>query len=81
MLSGLSSLEAPLLVKSIFQTIEQINRAGGTVLLVEQNARAAPRLANGRGYVLKVGNIELEGPVDELPEDPEVQQAYLGGRR
>ncbi|WP_025321440.1 ABC transporter ATP-binding protein [Deferrisoma camini] len=71
---------APLLVKSIFRTIEQINRAGVTVLLVEQNARAALRLAH-RGYVLEVGNIVLEGPADELLEDPEVQQAYLGGRR
>ncbi|NOY44010.1 MAG: hypothetical protein GXP50_00945 [Deltaproteobacteria bacterium] len=66
-------------MKSIFQTIEQINRAGGTVLLVEQNARAAPRLATG-GACSRWA-IVLEGPVDELPEDPEVQQAYLGGRR
>ncbi|GAB4255561.1 MULTISPECIES: ABC transporter ATP-binding protein [Deferrisoma] len=71
---------APLLVKSIFQTIEEINRAGVTVLLVEQNARAALRLAH-RGYVLEVGRITLEGTATELLENPQVQQAYLGGKR
>ena len=71
---------APLLVKSIFQVIREINRTTGvTVVLVEQNARAALRLAH-RGYVMEVGRIVLEGPAQTLAADPKVQSAYLGGR-
>jgi len=71
---------APLLVKAIFQTIREINEATGvTVLLVEQNARAALKLAH-RGYVMEVGRIVLEGQAQALLEDPKVQSAYLGGR-
>jgi branched-chain amino acid transport system ATP-binding protein len=71
---------APLIVKAIFQTIREINQATGvTVLLVEQNARAALRLAH-RGYVMEVGRIVLEGPAAELAADPKVVNAYLGGR-
>jgi branched-chain amino acid transport system ATP-binding protein len=70
---------APLLVKSIFQVIRQINESGGvTVVLVEQNARAALKLAH-RGYVIQVGNIVVEGTAAELLADPKVQHAYLGG--
>ena len=69
---------APLLVKAIFQTIQEINAAGVTVLLVEQNAKAALRLAH-RGYVLEVGNITLSGAADDLLTNPEVLDAYLGG--
>jgi len=69
---------APLLVKSIFQTIRAINQAGVTVILVEQNARAALKLAD-RGYVLEVGRLVMEGPAAELLHDPQVQTTYLGG--
>ncbi len=68
---------APLLVKSIFQTIRSINQAGVTVVLVEQNARAALKLAD-RAYVLEVGRIVMEGPAQKLLHDPQVQQSYLG---
>jgi len=71
---------APLLVKSIFQVIHEINRTTGvTVVLVEQNARAALRLAH-RGYVMEVGRIVLEGAAAVLAADPKVQSAYLGRR-
>ncbi len=68
---------APLLVKAIFETVREINAQGVTVLLVEQNARAALRLAN-YGYVLETGAITLEGPADELLHDQRVRHAYLG---
>jgi branched-chain amino acid transport system ATP-binding protein len=72
---------APLLVKAIFQAIRQVNHAAGvTVLLVEQNARAALKLAH-RGYVMEVGRIVLEGAAAALMADPKVQSAYLGGAR
>ncbi len=71
---------APLLVKTIFRTIHEINaQTGVTVVLVEQNARAALKLAH-RGYVMEVGRIVLEGPAAQLASDPKVQKAYLGGR-
>jgi branched-chain amino acid transport system ATP-binding protein len=71
---------APLLVKAIFQTIREINQTTGvTVVLVEQNARAALKLAH-RGYVMEVGRIVLEGPAATLASDPKVQAAYLGGK-
>jgi branched-chain amino acid transport system ATP-binding protein len=69
---------APLLVQTIFQTIREINRAGLTVLLVEQNARAALKLAH-RGYVMELGRIVLEDSALNLLADPDVQKAYLGG--
>lgn len=67
---------APLLVKAIFETIEAINEQGVTVLLVEQNARAALRLAD-YGYVLEVGAITLTGPAGDLLNDARVRKAYL----
>ncbi len=70
---------APLLVKAIFQTIREINQTGVTVVLVEQNARAALKLAH-RGYVMEVGRIVLEGAAEALASDPKVRSAYLGGR-
>jgi branched-chain amino acid transport system ATP-binding protein len=71
---------APLLVKTIFRTIQEINaEAGVTVVLVEQNARAALKLAH-RGYVLEVGRIVLEDGAAALAANPRVQNAYLGGR-
>lgn len=69
---------APLLVKSIFSTIRAINSQGVTVLLVEQNARAALRLAT-RGYVLEVGSVALEDTAPNLLANASVREAYLGG--
>jgi branched-chain amino acid transport system ATP-binding protein len=69
---------APVLVESIFQTIQSINAQGGTVLLVEQNAYMALSIAR-RAYVLQTGEIILQGPAAELRENPEVKKAYLGG--
>ena len=69
---------APLLVKTIFQTIREINATGVTILLVEQNARAALKLAH-RGYVMELGNIVLEDTATALMANPDVQAAYLGG--
>jgi branched-chain amino acid transport system ATP-binding protein len=69
---------APILVEEIFDTIEQINQEGVTILLVEQNAHMALSVAH-RGYVLETGVIQLEGSAQELREDPQVREAYLGG--
>ena len=69
---------APLLMKDLFETLREINRRGTTILLVEQNARMALQFAQ-RGYVLESGNLILEGPSQELLENPEVKKAYLGG--
>jgi branched-chain amino acid transport system ATP-binding protein len=69
---------APLLVKAIFRTLAEINKAGVTIVLVEQNAKAALKLAN-RGYIMEVGNIVLEDSAAALLTNPEVQKAYLGG--
>jgi len=69
---------APLLVKTIFQTLKKINESGVTILLVEQNARAALKLAH-RGYVMEVGKIVLEDAAPSLLADPHVRKAYLGG--
>lgn len=69
---------APILVEEVFQIIEQINKEGKTVLLVEQNAFAALRIAD-YAYVLEVGEITLEGPGEKLLDDPRVISAYLGG--
>lgn len=69
---------APLLVRSIFETVRTISRRGVTVLLVEQNARAALKLAT-RGYVLEVGNVVMHDTAANLLADPSVQHAYLGG--
>ena len=69
---------APLLVKMIFHTLREINESGVTMVLVEQNARAALKLAH-RGYVMEVGNIVLEDSCSDLMANPEVQAAYLGG--
>ena len=70
---------APLLVKAIFQTLWEINTAGVTIVLVEQNARAALKLAH-RGYVMEVGRIVLEDRAEALLANPEVCSAYLGGQ-
>jgi branched-chain amino acid transport system ATP-binding protein len=70
---------APLLVEKVFETIQRIHEAGTTILLVEQNARAALSIAD-RAYVLEVGRISLEGSGKELLNNDEVRKAYLGGR-
>jgi len=68
---------APILVKDLFKVIQQINRQGVTILLVEQNLRYA--LENStRGYVLETGRVTLSGPSGELLENPHVKKAYLG---
>ena len=69
---------APLLVRSIFDTVREINRRGVTVVLVEQNARAALKLAT-RGYVLEVGRVVMADSAASLLANPSVREAYLGG--
>jgi branched-chain amino acid transport system ATP-binding protein len=68
---------APLVVKDIFAIVKRISEEGTTVLLVEQNARSALRLAS-RGYVLETGRIVLQGTAEELLANRDVQRAYLG---
>jgi branched-chain amino acid transport system ATP-binding protein len=69
---------APMLVKQIFSIIEEINRRGTTVLLVEQNAQQALQVGH-HAYVLETGRIVKSAPARELLNDPEVKAAYLGG--
>ncbi len=69
---------APLLVATIFRMIETIHKQGKTILLVEQNARMALKIAD-RAYVMETGCIVLEGDAKKLLEDPAVRSAYLGG--
>ncbi len=68
---------APLIVKQIFEIIQQINAEGTTILLVEQNAQIALSITH-RGYVMETGEIHIEGPSIELLADERVRQAYLG---
>jgi branched-chain amino acid transport system ATP-binding protein len=68
---------APMLVRAIFDTVREINQQGITILLVEQNARAALRLAD-RAYVLETGQIALSGTASELLRSERVRKAYLG---
>ena len=70
---------APLFVKEIFSIIQDINRTGTTVLLVEQNANMALSIAH-RAYVLETGRITLSGNASELAKSPEIRKAYLGGK-
>ena len=69
---------SPLLVKEIFAIIKEINKAGTTVFVVEQNAKMALEIAN-RAYVMETGKIVLTGTGEELISSSEVQKAYLGG--
>jgi branched-chain amino acid transport system ATP-binding protein len=69
---------APMLVNQIFSIIEEINRRGTTILLVEQNAHQALKIAH-RAYVLEIGRIVKSAPAADLLNDPEVKAAYLGG--
>jgi branched-chain amino acid transport system ATP-binding protein len=68
---------SPLMVAQVYEILAELKRSGTTLLLVEQNARAALKVAD-RGYVLETGRIILDGAAAELREDPEVQRAYLG---
>jgi branched-chain amino acid transport system ATP-binding protein len=68
---------APIMVSRIFRIIEEINKQGTTILLVEQNAKAALRLAK-RAYVLESGRIVMQGAASELANDPGIKKAYLG---
>ncbi|MCB5236424.1 ABC transporter ATP-binding protein [Niallia alba] len=69
---------APIIVRTIFQVIQEINEEGTTVLLVEQNAHMALSIAH-RGYVIETGKVVLSGSAQELQESDELKQAYLGG--
>lgn len=68
---------APLIVRQVMDIIREVNQQGTTVLLVEQNAKAALKIAD-RAYVLESGRVTLSGPASELAEDPRVIEAYLG---
>jgi branched-chain amino acid transport system ATP-binding protein len=68
---------APMLVEQIFQIIQEINKSGTTILLVEQNANMALSIAH-RAYVLETGEVVLSGDAKELASNPEVRKAYLG---
>lgn len=69
---------SPILVEQIFEIIREINQQGTSILLVEQNAQMALSIAD-RGYVLETGHVTLEGNAQELLENPQVIEAYLGG--
>jgi branched-chain amino acid transport system ATP-binding protein len=71
---------APLVVREIFRTIERLREEGVSILLVEQNARAALEVAD-YGYVLETGELSLHGPARELANDPRVVETYLGAAR
>lgn len=68
---------APLLVEEIFKIIQEINAAGTTILLVEQNALMALSISH-RAYVLETGKVVLAGNAQELAHNPQVRKAYLG---
>ena len=70
---------APLIVREIFSIIETLRQTGVTIVLVEQNARAALQVAD-RGYVLEMGEISAEGPASQLAHDPRVIETYLGSQ-
>jgi branched-chain amino acid transport system ATP-binding protein len=69
---------APRIVKQIFDLVASIRAAGTAILLVEQNVRAALKVAD-HGYVMEGGRVVLEGPAEQLRDDPRVRDAYLGG--
>jgi branched-chain amino acid transport system ATP-binding protein len=71
---------APLIVKEIFAIIERLRQTGVTIVLVEQNARAALQVAD-HGYVLEMGELSAQGPASELASDPRVIETYLGTAR
>ena len=68
---------SPILVGEIFEIIQEVNRGGITIFLVEQNAKMALSIAN-RAYVLETGHVLMEGDAHELMDNDEVRKAYLG---
>ena len=70
---------APLVVREVFRTIERLRESGTSILLIEQNARAALEVSD-YGYVLETGTLALEGPAGQLARDPRVIDTYLGAR-
>ena len=68
---------APIIVSQIFEVVRGMKDLGVTVLLVEQNAFGALKIAD-RGYVMETGRVTMEGPADELIADPRIREAYLG---
>ncbi|SHF93261.1 amino acid/amide ABC transporter ATP-binding protein 2, HAAT family [Desulfacinum infernum DSM 9756] len=68
---------SPLLMQELFRVLKELNEAGTTILVVEQNAHLALRYAH-RAYVMETGRIVMEGPAQELAENPEIKKAYLG---
>ena len=71
---------APLIIKDIFRIIREINKQGMTILLIEQNANMALKIAD-KAYVLETGNITMQGTGSELLENPEIAAAYLGKKK
>ena len=69
---------APILIDQIFEIIEELHKAGTTILLVEQNAQKALSIAD-RAYVLETGSITMSGTGEELLHNDNVRKAYLGG--
>ncbi len=80
MLDEPSLVLAPLIVREIFAIVQTLRQTGVTIVLVEQNARAALQVAD-HGYVLEMGELALEGPADALANDPRVIETYLGTNR
>jgi neutral amino acid transport system ATP-binding protein len=74
-----SAALSPLMMKKVFEKIQEINRSGTAILLVEQNAKRALALSH-RAYVLETGQNALEGPADVLLNDPRIGELYLGGK-
>jgi len=70
---------APLVVREVFHTIERLREGGASILLIEQNARAALEVSD-YGYVLETGALVLQGPAEQLARDPRVIDTYLGAR-
>jgi branched-chain amino acid transport system ATP-binding protein len=71
---------APLVVREVFSTIERLRSEGTSILLIEQNARAALAVSD-HGYVLETGAFALDGPAADLAVDPRVIDTYLGAQR
>lgn len=71
---------APLVVQEIFEVIQKVAKTGTTIMLVEQNAKKALSIAD-YAYVMETGQIVLEGPANEVANDPRVLDAYLGGSK
>ena len=71
---------APLVVQDIFKIIQEINSEGVTILLIEQNANMALRIAN-KAYVLETGKITMQGSGKELLENESIKEAYLGKKK